>query len=193
MIHISAAILKKISPRIRNDLRSALPSAMNAWLPRYHINTQFRVVMFLAQAAHETAGFHTLEEYGGTRYFTRLYEGRSDLGNTEKGDGARYHGRGIFQLTGRFNYRKYGERLDIDLENSPEQAAGPGLSVHIACLYWQDKKLNELADRGDIEGVTRKINGGLNGLLDRKEYYRRALELDLVESEQAKAPPKRGP
>ena len=181
-VTITAASLMGVSPSVRPDLSTELPVAMNVWLPKHGINTHLRVAMFLAQAAHETAGFRTLQEYGGTGYFTRLYEGRSDLGNTVSGDGAKYHGRGIFQLTGRFNYRMYGERLDIDLESDPDQAASPGLSVHIACVYWKDHGLNELADQSDIEAVTRKINGGLNGLAGRKKYYRRALELDLVES-----------
>ena len=137
------------------------------------LNSPRRLCHFLAQAAHESDGFRTLEEYGGPAYWKK-YDGRLDLGNTEPGDGALFHGRGIFQLTGRANYRKMGQVLDIDLESDPDLAAEAKWSLEIACEYWKARKLEQYADRNDITTVTKRINGGLNGFEERKRYFRRA-------------------
>ena len=132
-----------------------------------------RVSHFLAQAAHETAHFRTLVEYAdGT-----AYEGRRDLCNLEPGDGPRYKGRGIFQLTGRANYRDIGRRIGIDLEADPSRASDPHVSLMTAVTYWTSRGMNALADGDhphDVENVTRAINGGLNGYEDRLAYYRAA-------------------
>jgi putative chitinase len=101
------------------------------------------------------------------------YEGRKDLGNTHPGDGPRYKGRGLIQLTGRANYREYGQALHMDLEGHPERAAEPVLSLSIACEYWKRRGINAACDRDDIRQVTRLINGGLNGLAARIEYTNR--------------------
>ena len=130
--------------------------------------TPLRITHFLAQAAHETDGFRTLEEYGGPAYLAR-YDGRADLGNTRPGDGARYHGRGIFQLTGRADYRRYGALVGVDLEAEPQRAAEPSLSLAIALAYWRERGLEPAADADDIERVTRLINGGRNGLEARRQ------------------------
>lgn len=135
--------------------------------PKFGIGTPLRLAHFLAQAAHETMGFLYLKELGGPAYFAR-YDGRDDLGNTKPGDGARFPGRGIFQLTGRANYANMGPRIGVDLIAHPEKAADPANAVTIACLYWQDKKLSALADADDIRAITKKINGGFNGFDDRK-------------------------
>lgn len=170
---ITAGMLRQIAPNANGALLEKLAPALDAVLPIYDINTPLRLAHFLAQAAQETDGFKTLEEYGGPAYFKR-YDDRADLGNVNPGDGARYHGRGIFQLTGRANYRSVGKSLGVDLEGSPELAADPALSVRIACDYWKARGINAKADADDLEGVTRKINGGLNGLADRKTYLDRA-------------------
>jgi putative chitinase len=135
-------------------------------MSKYDVDNYLRVCHFLAQAAHESASFRTLEEYASGE----AYEGRKDLGNTHKGDGIRYKGRGIFQLTGRANYAKIGKVIGIDLENNPELAEFPEVSVLTALEYWKSRSLNALADKDDVEGITRKINGGLNGFEDRKKY-----------------------
>ena len=132
-----------------------------------------RLCHFLAQIAHESAHFQTLHEYGARRYFER-YDGRADLGNTEPGDGYRYRGRGLIQLTGRANYRRFGAALDLDLEADPELAAEPAIALSLAATYRADRRLNEPADRDDIETITRRINGGTNGLSDRRKLYARA-------------------
>lgn len=159
-----------------------LGTAMAGDFLRFGINTPLRMSHFLAQAAHETDGFRTFVERGSgdgpdedpwDDYLQR-YDGRRDLGNSAPGDGERYRGRGIFQLTGRANYQTYGKRLCIDLLAQPERAAEPDLAVRIACLFWIDRALNAAADRDDLEAITRRINGGINGLASRRTYLARA-------------------
>lgn len=136
----------------------------------YKIDTFLRLSHFLGQAAHETDGFRTLEEYASGAN----YEGRKDLGNTQPGDGRRYKGRGIFQLTGRANYKKYGNLLNIDLETMPEKASESQISVMTACQYWKNLNLSLYADKDDLITITKKINGGTNGLESRKIYVEKA-------------------
>lgn len=123
-----------------------------------------RFAHFLAQLGHESDGFRAMEEYASGA----AYEGRTNLGNTEPGDGKRYKGRGPIQVTGRANYRRYGRKIGIDLERRPELASAPSIGLIASIAYWTDKGLNALADRDDVEAITRKINGGTNGLADRK-------------------------
>ncbi|HYI39980.1 MAG TPA: glycoside hydrolase family 19 protein [Allosphingosinicella sp.] len=127
-------------------------------------HTPLRLAHFLAQLAHESMGFVYMEEIASGA----AYEGRNDLGNVIVGDGRRYKGRGPIQLTGRSNYRRFGQKIGIDLESHPEIAALPSVGMLTACLYWSDHGLNELADADDILAITRRINGGTNGLADRK-------------------------
>jgi putative chitinase len=162
-IKVTAAILRAVAPRGRADIIEHVAKALDAQAPSAGITTADRMGHFLAQASHETDGFKTLHEYASGE----AYEGRKDLGNVKPGDGPRFKGRGIFQLTGRANYGRYGKRLGLDLERYPEKAADPEVSVKIALLYWIDKGLNALADKGDILGITKRINGGRNGLDDR--------------------------
>ena len=166
---ITVTTLRKIAPGADARLLASLAPALDSLLPAGGIDTPLRQAHFLAQAAHETGGFRTLEEYGGPAYFAR-YDGRKDLGNLQPGDGARFHGRGIFQLTGRANYQAYGRRLGMDLIGQPALAASPAGSVRIAVAYWQAKGLNGWADRDDVVEITRRINGGRNGLADRRRY-----------------------
>lgn len=132
-----------------------------------------RLCHFLAQSAHESAGFRTLEEFGGATYWSR-YEGRADLGNTQAGDGVLYHGRGIFQLTGRANYKSMGKKIDMDLEGDPRLAAEGDVSLRTACEFWKSRRLETFADQNDIREITRRINGGSNGLAERTAFFRRA-------------------
>lgn len=163
-------MLKKIAPNAKDQIIDPLVVYLNKYLPKYEVNTYLRICHFLAQAAHESASFQTLKEYASGA----AYEGRKDLGNVKTGDGVRYKGRGIFQLTGRANYRTIGQKISMDLENNPELAESPEVSVLTALEYWKSRNLNILADRDDVEGITRKINGGLNGFEDRKKYLTRA-------------------
>lgn len=155
-----------VSKPIVEHLCEHLPEVLDL----YSINTRLRIAHFLAQIAHESAHFRTLEEYASGA----AYEGRRDLGNIYTGDGRRFKGRGVIQLTGRANYRKYGKLLGIDLENNPTRAAEPRISLLTAAEYWKQNNLNALADKDDVRAITRRINGGFNGLKDRMDKLARA-------------------
>ena len=134
-------------------------------LPAYGVmDAPLRLAHFLAQVGHESGSFKYMEEIASGS----AYEGRANLGNTQNGDGPRYKGRGPIQITGRANYRFFGRQLGIDLERHPEIAEFPSIGLHLACAYWANRDLNALADRDLLEDITRKINGGTNGLADRK-------------------------
>jgi predicted chitinase len=107
--------------------------------------------------------FRPINEYGSTGYFTQMYEGRSDLGNTEPGDGARYHGRGYIQLTGRANYRAVGQRLGLPLESDPDLALRPDVAARILADYFKQHGIGAAAQAGDWQSVRVRVNGGLNG------------------------------
>jgi hypothetical protein len=107
--------------------------------------------------------FRPIREYGPRPYFRNMYEGRSDLGNTRPGDGARYYGRGYIQLTGRANYRFYGKRLGVDLVNRPGMALRPDVGARVLAEYFKQHGVADSARRGQWRDVRRKVNGGLNG------------------------------
>lgn len=149
---VPTTVAKAEAPRAEQAMRAA------------RITTQARASMFLAQVLHES---------GRLRYFEEIadgsaYEGRLDLGNTRPGDGRRYKGRGPIQLTGRANYRAAGAALRLPLEAKPELASQHSIGWQIAAWYWDTRGLNALADRGQFTEITRRINGGLNGLADRR-------------------------
>lgn len=133
----------------------------------YHINTPLRLAHFLAQIDHESGGFKYLTELGNRAYFNK-YEGRKDLGNTEVGDGFRFRGRGYIQVTGRYNYLQLSKDTGIDFVNNPDLLATEVNAIVSACWFWSKRKLNALADKDDLIGITRRVNGGLNGLEDRR-------------------------
>ena len=160
--------LLRLAPQGRAGIVAGLAASFDRSAAAAGITTRLRLCHFLAQAAHESDRFRTLEEYGGPAYFAR-YDGRRDLGNTQAGDGARYHGRGLFQLTGRANYRRYGALIGLDLEGSPERAKEPAISLAIAFAYWRDRGCNAAADADDVVAVTKLINGGRNGLAQRRQ------------------------
>ena len=177
MATLNADILRAIAPRFSGDngarqaeIIDAIGPVLEARLTEYAINSDLRRAHFLAQTCHEFAGFRTTEEFASGS----AYEGRKDLGNTQPGDGARYKGRGLIQLTGRANYLEYGQALGLDLVEHPETAAEPVTSLLIACEFWKRRVLNQFADQDDIETITRRINGGLNGFDDRKAYLAKA-------------------
>ena len=171
MIQVDAQTMREIAPHFsgppgaRQDaIIAAVGEVLAATLDRYEINTRLRIANFLGQTCHESAGFRTTEEFASGE----AYEGRQDLGNTQPGDGMKYKGRGLIQLTGRANYKVYGDALKLDLVNQPQLAAGSVLSLTVACEFWKRNELNALCDNDDIVAVTRRINGGTNGLDDRR-------------------------
>ncbi len=164
---ITLAQLQEIAPTITDaNARSWLPF-LNASMWEASINSDARKSAYIAQLAHESDGFQTLEEYASGAD----YEGRTDLGNTEAGDGRRYKGRGPIQITGRYNYSTYGEQLGVDLINNPELAATPEVGFRIAAAFWSNNNLNDYADSGHFNTITERINGGQNGKDSRRAYW----------------------
>lgn len=158
--------------------REAFVPFLQAALAEFAIDTPARTAAFLAQLAHESGQFRFMEEIWGPTAAQRRYEPvttlAANLGNTHAGDGKRFKGRGPIQITGRANYKRFGDLLGADLVSEPARAALPEIAFRIAGLYWQKKGLNELADRVTDEAfreITRRINGGFNGLDDRRQFY----------------------
>ncbi len=154
------------------------------WLPHieaamaeYSIDTPARKAAFLAQIGHESGGLHWVVELWGPTEAQRRYEGRADLGNVQPGDGFKFRGRGLIQTTGRENYRKTGRILGIDLEAEPERLAEPENAARSAAIFWDGKDLNTLADAGEFIKITRRINGGTNGLAERQALYNLAQQV----------------
>lgn len=137
----------------------------------FDITTPERMAAFLAQVGHESGGFHWLTELWGPTPAQARYEGREDLGNNQVGDGFKYRGRGLIQLTGRANYQLASNALATDFISDPDQLAQPEYAVRSAMWFWQSHGLNELADAGEFEHITRIINGGLNGEEERLALY----------------------
>ena len=135
------------------------------------IDTPLRQAHFLAHIGHESGHLRYNEELASGA----AYEGRANIGNTQPGDGRRFKGRGLIQLTGRANYAAYGEAIGRDLLAAPTLVAtDPALAVDVACWFWETRGLNAAADADDIERGTRRINGGLNGIADRRAILARA-------------------
>lgn len=160
---MTARTLQKVMPGLSDAKARSYAPLLNAAMLERHINTRARAAAFLAQLGHESVSLRYFEEIASGAE----YEGRRDLGNTRPGDGKRFKGRGPIQLTGRNNYRTYGNLLNVPLEAHPQLAAVPHVGFRVAALFWQRAGLNELADRGDFITITRRINGGTNGLADR--------------------------
>lgn len=159
--------LMKIMPSLHEDKADLYFEPLQEAMNKYEINTLLREAAFLAQLGHESLDLKYMEEIASGS----AYEGRVDLGNINPGDGARYKGRGPIQLTGRANYKRYGDLLGIDLEDNPEQASTPEVGFQIAGLFWSLRKLNTFADQENMKEITHRINGGYNGLDDRLKRY----------------------
>ena len=139
-------------------------------MEEFDINSAARQAAFLAQIGHESGQLRYSEEIASGA----AYEGRADLGNTEVGDGKRYKGRGLIQITGRANYKECGDALGIDLIGEPDLLQQPDNACRSAAWFWKSHGLNQFADTGNFERITRKINGGLNGQADRLALWERA-------------------
>lgn len=164
--------LRAFAPQGKLDILNGIVEHQEI-LTHYEINPGHRLQMFMAQVAHESAGFRATREYASGK----AYENRKDLGNTNPGDGVRYKGRGLIQLTGRFNYRAYSPALGFDAEANPELLEQMPQALLVAALYWHSRGLNKLADEDKFTTITKRINGGVNGLQDRLNYLARAKEI----------------
>lgn len=176
---LSDAQLRQIMPHLAAAKAASFLPHLNDAMARWEVNTLARTAAFVAQLAHESGEFRWMEELWGPTAAQQRYEPPADLaarlGNTEPGDGKRYKGRGPIQVTGRSNYQRFGKLLGIDLVGQPELAATPAVGFQIAGAFWKSNGLNELADAGDFLKITKRINGGTNGLEDRRKYHAQAL------------------
>lgn len=163
--------LLAIMPLAKNRVDNYI-DIINGWCEEFGIDTPMRMAHFLAQIAHESAELRYTKELASGK----AYEGRKDLGNVKQGDGVKFKGRGLIQITGRANYKKYADFCGFDVVGTPELLERPLGAVKSAMWYWKTHELNELADQDDVTKITRVINGGLNGLADRKMYLQRAFK-----------------
>lgn len=176
---ITQTQLQTIMPDARAQA-GVFVSVLNAAMSRYDIATPKRMAAFLAQVGHESGQLHYLRELGNEQYLSRYDTGplAVRLGNTPAadGDGQKYCGRGLIQITGRRNYRQCSQGLfgDERLLASPELLEQAQWAAQSAAWYWAQNGLNELADRDRFNSITRRINGGLNGLQNRLQLWARA-------------------
>jgi len=194
--------LKEMIPR--NPYIDQWYKAISEILPEYEINTPKRVAAFLAQCAHESGGFVFLKEnlnYKAAslrkvfpKYFpddataaayankpekiaNRVYANRMGNGDENSGDGWRYCGRGLIQLTGKDNYTFFAASIDVPIQEAAEYLQTFEGAVQSACFFWEQNNLNQWADKGDILTLTKRINGGTIGLEDRIKHYEHALHI----------------
>ena len=202
--------LKQLLPK--NKYVEHWHHALHQLLPDYDIDTPHRIAAFVAQCSHESGGFTTLKENLNykpqslrrlfPKYFTddaianqycarpnkqeaianRIYANRMGNGDESSGDGYRYCGRGLIQLTGRSNYQSFADSIEVDgrplkIDEVPEYLATFQGASQSACWYWETNNLNQWADKGDILTLTKRINGGTIGLEDRKKHYEHALHV----------------
>lgn len=161
----------------RIDRATEWLDAIESAMGEFDIDTAQRKAMFLAQIGHESGGLHWVVELWGPTEAQHRYEGRADLGNAEPGDGYKFRGRGLIQTTGRANYKATGDALGVDLIETPELLGQSPLAARSAAWFWKSHGLNEQADQGNFITITRRINGGTNGLADRQALYEKAKEV----------------
>lgn len=199
---ITLSQLKQLLPN--NPYVENWHHALVQLLPDYDINTPKRIAAFIAQCSHESGGFRVLTENlnykaAGLRrifpkYFptdelakqyekqprkiaNRVYASRMGNGDESSGDGFRYCGRGLIQLTGKSNYQAFADSLEMKVEDVPDYLATFEGAAQSACWFWETNNLNRFADAGDILNMTKRINGGTIGLEDRKKHYEHALHV----------------
>ena len=169
---ITLDTLKAICPRADEGRLAKWVEPLNVAMDEWQIDSPQRQAAFLAQTAHESGQFYYVREIASGE----AYEGRKDLGNTEPGDGVRFKGRGLLQLTGRANYAACGAALGLDLLGEPSLLELPENAARSAAWFWWSRKLNGLADAANFRAITLRINGGLTGYKDRLAFYERAME-----------------
>lgn len=190
---ITVDILKAIAPGSKKTNYKHLHGLalwMNHWFPKFDIDTKSEIRHFLAQVAHESDSFNALEEYASGS----AYEGRRDLGNIKKGDGVKFKGHGILQITGRANHHLMGVKAGAPMKfiDNPKLLATPEWGTWAACVFWADRGLLDISNMPDdaiiwskkfdrnlspLEYITTRVNGAFRGLDERKEFYKRAKEI----------------
>ena len=162
--------LRRVVPTLTKAQAKSLARDLGQAMHDSDITTRRRAAMFIAQTSHESGGYRYREEIADGS----AYEGRRDLGNTHPGDGPRFKGRTFLQITGRANYVQVSRALHVDFVTRPTRLAEQRYAAKGAAWWWKTHGCNQLADSGNFIAVTRRINGGTNGLADRQRYYRRA-------------------
>lgn len=142
-----------------------------------NIGDRLTMIAVLATVRIETGGFKPVREYGGKAYFTKMYEGRKDLGNVHPGDGDLFSGRGYIQITGRNNYKSYGDKISVDLINNPDLALLPENSAKILAVYFDDRNVSEAANDQNWRKVRRLVNGGYNGWNEFERFVNNCLQI----------------
>jgi len=177
-MNLTKEILKKIFPYADLTNLEQLTPWLNKYMQEHQINTYNRVCHFLAQAGHESSSFNRFSEMynGNAKEYFKKYDFRKDLGNVIDGDGEKYRGKGIFQITGRYNYHMASIALfkDDRLIDNPKLLEQPQYAALSACYFWFTRHLNDLADKDELKAITIKINGGLNGINERKYFLDKA-------------------
>ncbi|WP_175777534.1 glycoside hydrolase family 19 protein [Burkholderia anthina] len=155
-----------LSAALQIPLARAMPWAdpLSAAMALYAIDSPARQAAFLAQCGHETGNFQWLREIWGPTAVQLTYEPpaikATKLGNTQSGDGFRYRGGGLIQITGRYNFRMTGQKIGIDLEGNPDQIVQPSIAAEASALFWADNALSAFADAGDFLSISRAVNLG---------------------------------
>ena len=194
--------LKQLLPK--NPYVDNWHQALSQLLPDYDINTPERIAAFIAQCSHESGGFTALKENLNYRAVTlrkifpkyfptddlanafagkpemianRVYANRMGNGDEASGDGFRYCGRGLIQLTGKSNYQAFADSLEMNVEDVPDYLSTFEGAAQSACCFWENNNLNQWADKGDILTLTKRINGGTIGLEDRIKHYEHAMHI----------------
>lgn len=168
-MNITSEQLIKILGYKHKDIQG-LTKALNETFVKYNIDSKLRIKNFLCQVIHESGRFVFMEEIWGNTNAQKSYEMRIDLGNNEKGDGFKFRGRGFIQITGKFNYSLISKDFNFDFVKNPDKLKEFPYSCLSAGWFWNRKNLNFFADLDDIKSITKKINGGYNGLEDRIKW-----------------------
>lgn len=186
-MELTKDLLKKCLPKATKINIDKYAEPLRLWCRRFNIDTPLRLAHFLAQLGHESGSLYYVRELGNSKYFKKYDTGKLAirLGNTpeEDGDGELYKGRGLIQLTGKANYRAFSKWYfgEGEYENTfvdhPELVESPTPAVASAVWFWTKNNLNELADKDDILAVTKRVNGGTNGLQSRKDYLKVAKQV----------------
>ena len=197
---LTSEVLLAIMPRVHAKKLEEVVPFLQAAMTEFAVDKPARAAAFLAQLAHESGQLRYMEEIWGPTEAQLRYEPpgalAEELGNTEPGDGQLFKGRGPIQITGRANYQRFGGLLGIDLVSDPERAALSDPGFRIAGVFWDRNGLNELADRADADAfrlITKRINGGLNGLKDREHFYEVACAVLGVKAPSRSRAPRRVP
>ena len=171
MVKVTREQLLAIMPNAKKRVDSYL-SIINGWAEEFGINTKLRMAHYLAQIAHESGELRYTKELASGK----AYEGRKSLGNTQPGDGVRFKGRGLIQITGRANYSAYANYCGFGVVGSPELLERPLGATKSSMWVFYTFGCNELADQDNLKAIRRKINGGYNGLASCEKYLKRAKE-----------------